>query len=227
MLRLQRQHSQLERDLADFRDKAQARELAVLNSMAEGVLLLDPTGRVRLSNRATAEIFGVRYDIRGQTLLEAFHLDSLQEVFRRVLEDGRVVNVELELPSEERRVIQIDATVLLGERGEKEGILLECRDQTRVRQLENTRREFVANVSHELRTPLSLIKGYTETLLHGAKDDPQVAEKFLHTIERHADRLTYLIEDLLIISQLDSRKAVMSVQSFSLAGLVDDDGMPN
>src|SRR3989442_13795633 len=74
----------------------------------------------------------------------------------------------------------------------------------RVKQLENTRQEFVANVIHELRTPLSMIKGYVETLIHGAKVDPKAATRFLQTMEKHEDRLTYLIEDFLAISRLQS-----------------------
>ena len=62
----------------------------------------------------------------------------------------------------------------------------------------------MANVSHELRTPLSLIKGFVETLLEGAKNDPDLTSRFLKTIEKHTDRLTYLIEDLLTISRLES-----------------------
>src|SRR5207302_553964 len=81
---------------------------------------------------------------------------------------------------------------------------------TRLKQLENTRQEFVANVSHELRTPLSMIKGYVETLINGAKDDPNVATRFLKTIEKHADRLTYLIDDLLTISRLESGQIVLN-----------------
>jgi len=83
-------------------------------------------------------------------------------------------------------------------------MILVFHDLTRLKQLENTRKEFVANVSHELRTPLSMIKGYVETLISGAKDDPSVATRFLQTIEKHADRLTYLIEDLLTISKVEA-----------------------
>lgn len=89
-----------------------------------------------------------------------------------------------------------------------------------LKQLENTRREFVANVSHELRTPLSMIKGYVETLLESAKDNPEVAGKFLKTIEKHTDRLTYLIEDLLTISQLESGQTVLNCGSHEMQPLV-------
>ena len=83
-------------------------------------------------------------------------------------------------------------------------------------ELENTRRDFVANVSHELRTPLSLIKGFTETLMDGAVDDPKKNREFLQTIDKHADRLGYLIDDLLTLAQLDSDKLAMNRQPTSL-----------
>ncbi|HXS67598.1 MAG TPA: ATP-binding protein, partial [Candidatus Polarisedimenticolia bacterium] len=94
-------------------------------------------------------------------------------------------------------------------------------DLTRLKQLERTREEFVANVSHELRTPLSLIKGYTETLLDGAKDNPEVETKFLQTIQRNSERLQFLIEDLLTISELESGRLKMNLQSVRLRSLVD------
>src|SRR3954463_3105662 len=102
------------------------------------------------------------------------------------------------------RWLEVSASSVLGPKGAQHGAILVFHDLTRLKQLENTRQEFVANVSHELRTPLSMIKGYVETLIAGAKDDPEVAEKFLRTIEKHTDRLTFLIEDLLTISQLES-----------------------
>jgi two-component system phosphate regulon sensor histidine kinase PhoR len=101
-------------------------------------------------------------------------------------------------------------------------MILVFHDLTRLKQLENTRQEFVANVSHELRTPLSLIKGYVETLISGAKDDPGVATRFLQTIEKHADRLTYLIEDLLTISRLESGQVVMNIQKVGLQSVAND-----
>ena len=105
--------------------------------------------------------------------------------------------------------------------GKKEGTILVFHDLTRLKQLERTREEFVANVSHELRTPLSLIKGYVETLLDGAKDNPEVSTKFLKTIHRNSERLQFLIEDLLTISQLESGRLKMNLQPVKLRPLVD------
>jgi two-component system, OmpR family, phosphate regulon sensor histidine kinase PhoR len=93
-------------------------------------------------------------------------------------------------------------------------------DLTRVKQLESARQEFVANVSHELRTPLSLIKGYVETLLDGARDNPEVATRFLQTIDRNAERLRLLIEDLLTISELESGRVKLNLRDLPLGPVV-------
>jgi two-component system phosphate regulon sensor histidine kinase PhoR len=92
---------------------------------------------------------------------------------------------------------------------------------TQLKQLERTREEFVANVSHELRTPLSLIKGYVETLLDGARDNPEVAERFLKIIERNTQRLDLLIQDLLTISALESGRLKLNLQLLELHPLAD------
>src|SRR5207244_13246854 len=98
--------------------------------------------------------------------------------------------------------LQVNAPAIFNPTGEREGTILVFHDLTRLKQLERTREEFVANVSHELRTPLSLIKGYVETLLEGARNQPEVLERFLKIIERNAQRLDLLIQDLLTISAL-------------------------
>jgi two-component system phosphate regulon sensor histidine kinase PhoR len=92
---------------------------------------------------------------------------------------------------------------------------------TRLKQLERTREDFVANVSHELRTPLSLIKGYVETLLDGARNDPAIAERFLKIIERNAERLDLLIQDLLTISALESGRMKLDLQPVNLRPLAE------
>jgi PAS domain S-box-containing protein len=103
----------------------------------------------------------------------------------------------------------------------KHGTILVFHDLTRLKQLERTREEFVANVSHELRTPLSLIKGYVETLIDGAKDNLEVAARFLQTIHRNSERLQFLIEDLLTISELESGRLKMNLQRVQLRPLVE------
>ncbi len=188
---------------------AQAERAALLNSMGEGVLLLDEDGRIQLVNRAFESLFQVKGDVRGRSVLEAVRSHELDELVQRTRVARQVFGAEMELPGLEPRSLQINAASISN--GHTHGMLLVFHDLTRLKQLENVRKEFVANVSHELRTPLSLIKGYVETLLGGAKDDPALAVRFLQTIAKHTDRLTYLIEDLLTISRLESGPAVLSL----------------
>ena len=117
--------------------------------------------------------------------------------------------------------MQVNAAVISNSAGEREGTILVFHDLTRLKQLEHTREEFVANVSHELRTPLSLIKGYVETLLDGARNNPEVAERFLKIIERNTQRLDLLIQDLLTISALESERIKLNLQPVELRPLVE------
>lgn len=212
--------------LTEFRqrrdqDAAQkkAEEQALFNSMAEGVLVLDQTGHVQLVNRSLQEFFGLKSDVRGQSIMEAFRLQDLAGLIQRLPGEGIVQAQELELPGVNGRWLEVNAAAVRDLSGTQHASILVFHDLTRLKQLENTRQEFVANVSHELRTPLSLIKGFVETLIDGARHDPDLTDRFLRTIEKHTDRLTYLIEDLLTISRLESGQIVMNLHPVELREL--------
>lgn len=198
----------LTRRLEQLQAEASAQRAALIENMGEGVLLLDREGRIELFNRAFAQMFQVRDDIRGRFVIEALRSHELDEVVRRTRQTGQVLGAELELRGAQPRTLQINAA--LHGTDAARGLILVFHDLTRLRQLENLRKEFVANVSHELRTPLSLIKGYAETLLGDVPQDPELTRRFLQIIARHTDRLTYLIEDLLTLSQLESGTAVLN-----------------
>jgi two-component system phosphate regulon sensor histidine kinase PhoR len=125
------------------------------------------------------------------------------------------------LHGEPRRILQVNSVALRDSDRFHVGTLLVFHDLTQHKRLEEQRREFVANVSHELRTPLSLIKGYTETLLNGAMSDPDHCAKFLQIIDKHADRLTFLIEDLLTISKLESGQVILNLHPVYLHQVAD------
>ena len=194
----------------------QAQQQAVFNSMVEGVLVLDAAGRIQWINQSLQRLFSLTIDVRGQTIIEVFRLPELAALVQRLQKERTLENCTLELPGMEERWVEINAAAVLDREGVQHGAILVFHDLTRVKQLERTRQEFVANVSHELRTPLSLIKGFVETLLEGAKHDPEKATRFLQTIEKHTDRLTFLIEDLLTISRLESGQIVMNLHPVDL-----------
>jgi two-component system phosphate regulon sensor histidine kinase PhoR len=197
------------------------REQTLFNSMSEGVLILDEKEQIQLINESLQRLFALTGDVRGKTVLEAFRLELLADIVKRLRQESAVHGCELELPRLDDRWLQVNAAAVTDKQGRRHGSLLVFHDLTRLKQLENTRREFVANVSHELRTPLSLIKGFVETLLEGAKDDPQLSVRFLHTIEKHTDRLTFLIEDLLTISRLESGRTAINLQTVGLRDEVE------
>lgn len=199
----------------------QTQQETLFNSMIEGLLLLDENERIQLANRAFIQLFGATTEVRGKTVLEVVRQHELAKLVEKVAAQKQVLGYELKLGGLSERWLQINAAGVFNGDGKKQGTILVFHDLTRLKQLERTREEFVANVSHELRTPLSLIKGYVETLLDGAKDNPEVATKFLQTIQRNSERLQFLIEDLLTISELESGRLKMNLQSVRVRSLVD------
>lgn len=193
-------------------EKTRAQQTALLNSMTEGLLVLDEHNRILLTNRSLEELFQITQSARGKTILEAIRLHTLNDIAERLQSERQILGMELELPGLQSGCLQVNAAAILDDDNQRLGSVLVFHDLTRLKELENTRQEFVANVSHELRTPLSMIKGFAETLLSGAKDDPAVCERFLQTIEKHADRLAMLIDDLLTISRLEGGRVVLNVQ---------------
>jgi two-component system phosphate regulon sensor histidine kinase PhoR len=200
---------------------ANAQQQVLFNSMLEGLLLLDRHHRIYLANRAFKNLFRAKAELRGKTIVEALRVPELDALVKRVDTESQVFDYDLKLPDLNERWLRVNAAAVFNSAGERDGTILVFHDLTRLKQLERTREEFVANVSHELRTPLSLIKGYVETLLDGARHNPEVAERFLKIIERNAQRLDLLIQDLLTISALESGRMKLNLQTVDLHTLAE------
>ena len=226
--KFRRQQQQVHAEMEDARRRqqqttvdAQAQQQVLFNSMLEGLLLLDRNRKIYLANRAFKNLFGLKIELRGKTVMEALRVHELAELVERAENEKQVFNYELKLPDLSERWLQVNAALITNSVGEREGTILVFHDLTRLKQLERTREEFVANVSHELRTPLSLIKGYVETLLDGARNEPAIAERFLKIIERNTQRLDLLIQDLLTISALESERIKLNLQPVELRLLIE------
>jgi two-component system phosphate regulon sensor histidine kinase PhoR len=177
---------------------------AILTSMQEGVLALDPHNRLISVNRAAEALLGVTaVQARGRTMQEVVRNVALQHLLAEAMPRLTPTTAEIVLRGEEERVLQATATPLRDAAERDIGMLVVLNDVTQIRHLENIRRDFVANVSHELKTPITSIKGFVETLRDGALDDRALAERFLGIVARHADRLHAIIEDLLSLSRLE------------------------
>ena len=173
-------------------------------NMPEGVLVTDHKGVIEFANPTFCTLFELADDPKGKTVMEAIRIHQANELIERLREENSVVQEEFMLPNLNERFLQVNGVAIREKQGRHRGAILMFHDLTQLRRLENLRQEFVANVSHELRTPLSIIKGYVETLLDAEADTESVSHRFLKKIENHSDRLTFLIEDILTLSHLES-----------------------
>lgn len=206
---------QLQTRLRELNDE-KAGLSAILSGMTEGVLVMDAAGKIRLANDALRQQLDLSEEAIGRTAMEVFRNVPLQETVAEVIATGRVVERELTFLSPTERTFEVNTARLQSRDGAPAGVVVLFHDITRLKRLENLRKEFVANVSHELRTPLSIIKGYVETLLDPHPPDAETSRQFLQTIQRHSQRLEALIGDLLTVSALESQQARLQLEVFSL-----------
>ncbi|MFM9029187.1 MAG: sensor histidine kinase [Opitutaceae bacterium] len=191
--------------------------------MVEGIIVVGADGRIRLSNRAAAGFFGFTPPAEGQTVLEATRHHEVAAIVGRLAREPEVLNHELRLDGVGgSRFLQVNALALRSVEGANDGAIVVFHDLTRLRQLEALRQEFVANVSHELRTPLSLIKSAAETLIDGGREDPAITARFLEIIDKHANRLTHLIDDLLLLARIDSGRVELNLRAVDLRAAAGD-----
>ena len=177
---------------------------SVLSSMTEGVLAVDEAEKVIILNLTAARLFNMAQDnARGRDLREVVRNPQLQECATRILggEDAFIEDVLFGDVSE--RYLRVSAAHLHNDREGQHGALLVFEDVTELRRLDRIRSDFVANVSHEIRTPITAIKGYAETLTNDAECDPATVQHFLSIIARQADRLSCLVDDILMLAALE------------------------
>jgi two-component system phosphate regulon sensor histidine kinase PhoR len=182
----------------------------VFSSMVEAVIAIDTEERVISLNEAAARLFDVdRKTAPGRIVQQIVRNVNLQQQISHTLSTKENLEDEIVLHDENGdRFLQTNVVTLSNGIGEKVGVLVVMNDVTKLRRLENVRRDFVANVSHELRTPITSIRGYVETLLDGALDIREDAERFLQIVLRQSERLSTIIDDLLELSRIeeDSRE---------------------
>lgn len=194
---------------------------ATLSSLVEGVVALDHEGRILFLNPAAERIFGAPSDsIKGRPFLEGLRQSPLNEVLSETLARRKPLAREITVHSPAERVLNVQAIPVDYGNGQI-GVVAALHDVTELRKLENLRRDFIANASHELKTPLTSIKGFVETLLDGALNDPKNNRQFLETIDEQTNRLMRLVEDLLDLSAIEARRVEYSFEPLALAEIVE------
>ena len=141
--------------------------------------------------------------VRGRVAHEVIRKADLLQFIEEALANTAPVERSIEMSASENRWLHAHGTALHDAQRRKIGALVVLRDITRLRHLENVRRDFVANVSHELRTPITSIKGFVETLLHENLQDHEQSLRFLGIVLKQVNRLDAIIEDLLMLSRVE------------------------
>jgi two-component system phosphate regulon sensor histidine kinase PhoR len=196
---------------------------AILRNMSDGLILTDIKGNIILSNDAVKNIFGITSALEGKTIMETLRKTELMELILKVV-DGRIpLSQELDLsyPGEVCLFTTAAPFYSYSSREEMTGVIILFHDITRLRKLEEVRKDFVANVSHEIKTPITAIKGFAETLLEGALYDTENARKFLETIRNHSERLNSLVSDLLTLSTIELGDIKITKSDVNLDDVID------
>jgi two-component system phosphate regulon sensor histidine kinase PhoR len=178
---------------------------AILSSMVEAVVAVDPLLRITFVNRAFAELMGMTLPIvPGIPLVQVARDHALLDMCTKVLAAGESQQRRLVLAAAGARSFEVQLAPLAGD--PNRGAIVMLYDVTDMERLERIRKDFVANVSHELRTPLAAVTGYAETLLEGALDDHENGRKFVEIILSKARQLNNIVADLLVLSTLEGGK---------------------
>ncbi|OPL15574.1 MAG: hypothetical protein AVO39_07710 [delta proteobacterium MLS_D] len=195
---------------------------AAFAAMTDGVLILDKEGTIEVCNDSFKIMFpGISGEAIGETPLNALRNLELHDALQHFEETGETLSREIAIEDGSFRVMEVTLCPVHGGSDNETKTMIVFHDVTRLKQLEKTRSDFVANVTHEIKTPLTAIIGCIETLREGALDNREEADHFLEIIERQAVRLNRLVDDLLTISNLELGALPLVTEDLSLESVLD------
>jgi len=207
-----------QRELEERFREGESSVQAVFGAMLDGLVVVDDQRRVRMMNRESRRMFGLEKAEPGELLLEVIRHASIDRLVAEAIRarQPRRESIQMSRGPSEGREMEVSAVPLGENSTSMEGAVVLFHDVTQLRQVEEIRRDFVANVSHELRTPLSIFRGYLETLLDDPQQSPGELRRILEVMERHSDRLHALVEDVLSLARLESPATELDVSEISL-----------
>ncbi|MCX7642303.1 MAG: ATP-binding protein [Armatimonadetes bacterium] len=194
---------------------------AILRRMDEAIIVTQDNGTVILANPAAQKLFQLPTDYVRKRLTELDLPFGLMELAQNAIRRKLPQMGEIHIVHPEEKFLDAYATPLLIN-GQVEGILLVARDLTKLKRLEQIRKDFVANVSHELRTPIATLRSLAEALLMGGKDDPEVRDNFLQAIVEESERMSRLIDNLLELARIESGRMEWHLQEVSVTDIVKE-----
>lgn len=196
---------------------------SILANMSDGVVATDDLGKVIVMNRRAKQMLQVKEsDVLGNDISELLNM-SKREIGQYVLGDNNIAMIERQVEEgEDPLLVRVTFTPIHRRGRGVTGTIVVLQDVTEQEKLDRSRREFVANVSHELRTPLTSIKSYLEALDEGAIDDPQISHRFLGVTRNETERMIRLVTDLLHLSRMDSKEAVINKEPTDFLEMLEE-----
>lgn len=183
----------------------------LLHNMSDGVISFDKDGNLMLANAAAADMLHVeKMELSFTEFIRNYDINS--GVY---LDMGNEPSKKVTFPVG-KQFINANFTPYYDKKGKMEGLVVVLQDITEQKKLDDMRKEFVANVSHELRTPLTTVKSYTETLLDGAMEEKELATEFLTIINSEADRMAFLVRDLLQLTRFDNKQVRLDMTEIEM-----------
>ncbi|MDD5016927.1 MAG: ATP-binding protein [Eubacteriales bacterium] len=198
----------LKHNIADITEK-NSRLQAVFKAVPGGILAVDNDEMIIMANPAAIKLFSIAGNPEGKHFLEAVKHARLESVIKEAINSKGIVEKEISLiKGLDEFFLQVFAVSVVSN-DSAYGVILFAQDITKIRKLENMRSDFAANVTHELKTPLTVISGFIDTL-----KDPNISkidtDRFLDIISLESERLTRLIDDVLLLSEIENTGAVLS-----------------
>ncbi|MDQ3626009.1 MAG: ATP-binding protein [Verrucomicrobiota bacterium] len=190
----------------------------IVGALPDGLVVVDQKHLIQMVNAEFRRAFGVpESDGVGAPLLEVVRDAAIDRAVTAALQDGSARRESMTAPAGDvRREMEVNVVPFRDASKGTAGAVILFRDVSHIRQVEEMRRDFVANVSHELRTPLSIFRGYLETLLDDPRQPPAELIRILEVMERHSDRLTTLVDDVLSLARLESPEARLEFSDIHL-----------
>jgi two-component system phosphate regulon sensor histidine kinase PhoR len=204
----------LQETVTDLSDK-QNKLISILESMDDGVIVVDNFERILIINPAAQRLFGIEGNATGKYFIEVIRNHDMEEIMKMIPEE----EIEITMNHPSKKHLRIKATRVINY-NENLGVMLFIQDVTKIKTLEQMRSDFVANVSHELRSPLTSIKGFAETLKY--VEDKPTRDKFLDIIYVESERLTRLINDILILSELENKDSSINFEKLNVKKSIEE-----
>lgn len=179
----------------------------IISTMTSGVIFLDEKGKIKMMNQVAQSLLHLSLPlVKNKPIYEVLRNYSLIQSVDKCYQEGNVLEQEITLMDQGRELYLKASFAPVYKEKKISGITILLTNLTEEMKLTKLKSDFVTNASHELRTPLTSVKGYSETLLNGAMEDKELREKFIRIIDKEADRLISLVEDLMNLSRIESTK---------------------